>query len=84
MREDELEFSSKATEAKKKYEKNIFVSIIRNIESNHNHIDFERLSFEQRKHSIVLISYLWEENFRRGSFCDGRFYNFNPYIQNLL
>ena len=33
MREDELEFSSKATEAKKKYEKNIFVSIIRNIES---------------------------------------------------
>ena len=25
---------------------------------------------------------LWEENFRRGSFYGGSFYNFNPYTQN--
>ena len=78
MREEELALPSNATEAK-----HGFISIIRNIDLR-PHWFWENISFEQRKHFIVLIFHLWEKIFRRGSFCGGSFYNFNPYSQNLF
>ena len=78
MRKEELEFPPKATEAK-----NLFISMLRNFKAR-PHWFWESISFEQHKHFILLIFHLWEKIFRRGSFCGGSFYNFNPYSQNLF